>query len=88
MHEAITTIKNKAGIHAIPASIFIKKASEFHSKIQIKAKGKTIDGKSVFMIMSLGLSKGDSITISADGVDEVAAVNALKELVDSKFGEE
>ena len=85
--EATTTIENAAGIHARPSSIFVQKASSFRSKIQIRAKGKTVDAKSILMIMSMGLSKGTEITICADGPDAKEAVEALKELVDSKFGE-
>ena len=58
------------------------------SKVQIKAKGKTVDAKSILMIMSMGLVKGTEITIVADGPDEAEAVKALKDLVESKFGEE
>lgn len=88
MTEATTTIENKTGIHARPASVFVQKASSFKSKVQLKAKGKTVDAKSILMIMSMGLVKGTEITICADGPDEAEAVKALKDLVDAKFGEE
>ena len=88
MTEATTTIENKTGIHARPASVFVQKASSFKSKVQLKAKGKTVDAKSILMIMSMGLVKGTEITICADGPDEAAAVQELKALVDAKFGEE
>ncbi|MBE8951418.1 MAG: HPr family phosphocarrier protein [Quinella sp. 3Q1] len=88
MTEATTTIENKTGIHARPASVFVQKASSFKSKVQIKAKGKTVDAKSILMIMSMGLTKGTEITLVADGPDEKEAVAALKKLVDDKFGED
>ena len=88
MTEATMTIENKTGIHARPASIFVQTASKFKSKVQIKAKGKTVDAKSILMIMSMGLVKGTEITVIADGPDEADAVSALKKLVDEKFGEE
>ena len=88
MTEAKTSIENKTGIHARPASVFVQTASKFKSKIQIKAKGKTVDAKSILMIMSMGLVKGTEITLVADGPDEAEAVKELKALVDSKFGEE
>lgn len=88
MTEATMTIENKTGIHARPASIFVQTAAKYKSKVQIKAKGKSVDAKSILMIMSMGLVKGTEITITADGPDEAEAVNALKELVESKFGEE
>ncbi len=88
MTEATTTIQNKTGIHARPASVFVQKASSFKSKVQLKAKGKTVDAKSILMIMSMGLVKGTEVTICADGPDEADAVAALKKMIDDKFGEE
>ena len=88
MTEANVTIENKTGIHARPASVFVQAATKFKSKVQIKAKGKTVDAKSILMIMSMGLVKGTDITIVADGPDEAEAVKTLKDLVLSKFGEE
>lgn len=88
MTEETITIENKTGIHARPASIFVQTATKFKSKVQIKAKGKTVDAKSILMIMSMGLVKGTEITICADGPDEAEAVKALRDLVASKFGEE
>ena len=69
-----TTIKNKTGIHARPASVFVQTASKFKSKVQITAKGKKVDAKSILMIMSMGLSNGTEIEISADGPDADDAV--------------
>lgn len=88
MTQETLTIENKTGIHARPASMFVQTATKFKSKVQLTAKGKTVDAKSILMIMSMGLVKGTEITISADGPDEAEAVAALKDLVESKFGEE
>lgn len=88
MTQETLTIENKTGIHARPASMFVQTATKFKSKVQLTAKGKTVDAKSILMIMSMGLVKGTEITISADGPDEAEAVAALKDLVVSKFGEE
>ena len=88
MTQKTITIENKTGIHARPASIFVQTATKFKSKIQLQAKGKTIDAKSILMIMSMGLVKGTEVTIIADGPDEAEAGKALKDLIDSKFGEE
>ena len=88
MTQATVTIENKTGIHARPASVFVQTASKFKSMVQIQAKGKTVDAKSILMIMSMGLVKGTEMTISADGPDEAEAVKALQDLVASKFGEE
>ncbi|MFA6850326.1 MAG: HPr family phosphocarrier protein [Selenomonadaceae bacterium] len=86
--ETKLTITNKSGIHARPASIFVQAATKFKSKVTITAKGKTVDAKSILMIMSMGLVKGTEIVIKAEGADEADAIKALKDLVESKFGEE
>lgn len=85
--EKTVVIKNATGLHARPAGMFVKKASEFTSTVEVLAKGKTVNAKSIMGIMSLGLAKGDELTISAKGEDEETAVNTLVELIESGFGE-
>ena len=88
MTQETVMIENKTGIHARPASVFVQTATKFKSKIQIEAKGKKVDAKSILMLMSMGLVKGTELTIIAEGEDEAAAVKELADLVKSKFGEE
>lgn len=85
--EKIVTIKNASGLHARPAGMFVKKAAEFKSTVEVIAKGKTVNAKSIMGIMSLGLAQGDELTISANGEDQESAINALVELVEGGFGE-
>ncbi|MGL5692532.1 MAG: HPr family phosphocarrier protein [Peptostreptococcaceae bacterium] len=85
--EKIVSIKNASGLHARPAGMFVKKAAEFKSSVEVIAKGKTVNAKSIMGIMSLGLAKGDELTIAANGEDEEVAINTLVELIDSGFGE-
>jgi Phosphotransferase System HPr (HPr) Family len=73
------TIKNKVGLHARPASLFVKKAKEYSSKISIAANGEEVDGKSMLSVLTLGAVKGTLIVIKADGDDEKEAVDALIE---------
>ena len=86
--ERTTIIQNKTGVHTRPAYAFVQLANTFKSKITIKGKGKSGDAKSVLMIMSLGLSKGSEVTITADGPDAEEAVNALVGLIENKFDQE
>ena len=86
MTEATTIVTNRLGFHVKPASMFIRLAAKFKSKVQLKAKGKTIDAKSILMIMSMGLVQGTEVTICADGPDEKEAVAVLKKIIDDKFG--
>lgn len=85
--EQKVIIENATGIHARPASMFVQAAAKFKSKITVTAKGKTVDAKSILMIMGMGLTKGTELTIKAEGADAEDAVKALVELVESKFGE-
>jgi PTS hybrid protein len=78
------TLINKDGLHARPAAEFVKLASTFPAKVSVNGK----DAKSLLGIMSLGLTKGSDVEISASDPDGAAAVNALAELVESGFGEE
>lgn len=85
--EQKVIITNETGIHARPASMFVQTAAKFKSKITVAAKGKTVDAKSILMIMGMGLTKGTEVTIKADGADANDAVKTLVALVKSKFGE-
>jgi phosphocarrier protein len=88
MIERKVTIANKTGIHARPASIFVKTATGFKSDITVYKGTAKASAKSLINILALGLSKDVELTIAASGEDENEAVNALAELVNSKFGEE
>ena len=85
--EKTVTIKNASGLQARPAGMFVKKASEFKATVEIKAKDKVVNAKSIMGIMSLGLAQGDEVVICANGEDQESAVNALVELIESGFGE-
>ncbi|MEG0075947.1 MAG: HPr family phosphocarrier protein [Eubacterium sp.] len=90
MYRKELSIVNPTGLHARPAAEFCKMASQFESDIQIKrlaGDSKEGNAKSVIMLMSMGLSKGTSIEISAEGVDETDAVEALAQLISDGFGE-
>lgn len=86
--EKTTKLLNKSGLHARPAALFIKTAADFKSDIEIIYNGERLNAKSIMNILSLALPMGAEITISALGEDEKEAVEALVNLVESKFGEE
>ena len=92
MYSKKVTILNKTGLHARPASEFISMASKFKSRITIKKLGRDhedpANAKSILMLLSLALAQGTEVEITAKGEDEAEAVDALVELVNSKFGEE
>jgi phosphocarrier protein HPr len=82
------TVSNALGLHARAAARFVHLATRFESHITVGRDSKTMDGKSIMGILLLAAAKGTSITISADGPDEDAAVAALVELVNGGFGDQ
>ena len=78
-------IKNQVGLHARPATFFIQKANEFKSSIWVEKEERRVNAKSLLGVLSLGIVKGTTINIIADGADEDAAIETLSELIDSDF---
>jgi len=88
MQEKTFVIKNKLGLHARPAAVMVQTAAKFKSRVKIIKDGQEVDGKSIMGLMTLAACAGSSVTIAAEGPDEVEALKALSELVESGFGEE
>ncbi|WP_432408229.1 HPr family phosphocarrier protein [Wukongibacter sp. M2B1] len=87
MYKVEIKLKNETGLHARPASLFVKEASKYSSDITIIKDGKGFTGKSIMGILSMGAVKGDMLIIEGKGEDEIKAVDALKALIESNFGE-
>ena len=81
------TIKNSVGLHARPATFFIQKANEFKSSIWVEKDERKVNAKSLLGVLSLGITKGTTINIIADGLDEEEAVSSLVALIASNFTE-
>jgi phosphocarrier protein len=81
-------VSNSLGLHARAAARFVHLASRFTSHIRVSRDARMMDGKSIMGILLLAAAKGSMLTISAEGLDEAAAVEALVELVESGFGDE
>ena len=80
-------ITNASGLHARPATFFIQKANFYKSTILIEKDDRRVNAKSLLGVLSLGIAKGMTVTLIADGEDEKAAITGLVELVDSGFSE-
>ncbi len=87
MYSKTTVINSPTGLHARPASDFITCASKFKSKIVIKKEsdGAEANAKSIVMLLSLGLNQGETVTLTANGEDEVDAVETLVKMIDNDF---
>ena len=81
------TIQNNVGLHARPATFFIQKANEFKSTIWVEKDEQRVNAKSLLGVLSLGIIKGSTIDLIADGVDEKDAVDALVDLISSDFAD-
>ena len=91
MYTRQVTVRNKTGLHARPAAVFIKEAVKYKSSIQIAKKEKpeeAVNAKSLVLVLSLSVACGGQVEISAEGEDEQAAVDALAAVVDAGLGEE
>ena len=80
-------IVNPLGLHARPAAQFVKLASTFGAEIEVHKDGLSVNGKSIMGVMMLAAECGSTITITANGPDEAAALDALLALVARGFGE-
>ena len=80
-------INNASGLHARPATFFIQKANEFKSTIWVEKDDQRVNAKSLLGVLSLGIIKGSTIDLIADGTDEKEAVDALVELISSDFAD-
>lgn len=88
MYTQEITVNNEVGLHARPATTFIRKANEFKSVIRVKKDDDgPVNAKSLLGVLSLGIVKGTKIILTADGPDEETAVKALVELVENDFEE-
>jgi len=81
MYKEEITLTNETGLHARPASLFVKESAKYESEIKLIKEGQEYNGKSIMGILSMGASKGDKLTIQAEGKDEEEAVKGLIELL-------
>ncbi|MEA1013557.1 HPr family phosphocarrier protein [Sphingomonas sp. LY54] len=88
MPSRTVDVLNKRGLHARASAKFVTMASEHKAEIEVEKDGSKVCGTSIMGLMMLGAAMGDTITISASGDGADAAVAALAELVEAKFGEE
>jgi phosphocarrier protein HPr len=88
MTTRTVTVVNVLGMHARAAARFVRLASSFVSQVRVNRDDRVIDGKSIMGLLLLAAARGAAITISVDGPDEVAAIDALSALVERGFDDE
>ena len=87
MIQREVTITNSTGLHARPATFFIQKANTYRSSIWVVKDDRKVSAKSLLGVLSIGIAKGMTITIAADGEDEKEAIDGLVELIETAFND-
>ena len=88
MKQLELVIRNRTGLHARPARVFVDIAKQFQSSIRVGHKEKQVNAKSLISVLTLGVESGQRIFIDVEGADEAAAIAALEAAVWSGLGEE
>ena len=81
------TIINRLGMHARAAAKFVSLASRYDSEIELEKGNRRVNGKSIMGVMMLAASRGSTVRLVIDGEDEESAMDALTDLIESRFGE-
>ncbi len=82
------TIRNKLGLHARAAALFVQTAGKFPCEVYLEKDGMEVNGKSIMGILTLAAARGSQVRVRAEGEAAGAAVDRLSELIENKFGEE
>lgn len=88
MQERVFGIKNRLGLHARPAALFVQMANRFQCQVKVAKDTREADGKSIMGLLMLAAEQGSQIRIITDGVDEMEAMAALAALIERQFEED
>ncbi len=86
--EADVEIVNELGLHLRAAAAFARVAEAYKSEVSLLRDELRANGKSIISLVTLAAPKGTRIRLIAEGDDAEAAVNALRELIENRFGED
>ena len=81
-------IINKRGLHARASAKFVKLAADFDAEVTVSREGQAVDARSIMGLMMLGAGPGCVIELAAEGAQAEEALDALCDLINSKFEEE
>ncbi len=87
MIRSTITISNKLGLHARASAKLTKLAGSYQCEVHMSRNGRRINAKSIMGVMMLAAGMGAEVEIETEGVDEQSAMDALRALIDDKFGE-
>ncbi|MBR9947861.1 HPr family phosphocarrier protein [Clostridiaceae bacterium Marseille-Q4145] len=78
------TVQLASGLEARPVAVLVQVASQYESKIYVEIDNKKVNAKSIMGMMTLGLSTGESVVVSAEGTDEEAAIENIEKYLSSR----
>ena len=81
MTQRDVTVVNVGGLHARPATTFIQKANSYKSSIWVVKGDRKVNAKSLLGVLSVGIAQNMTVTLVADGEDEVKALDGLEDLI-------
>jgi phosphocarrier protein len=81
MQQKKFEITSESGIHARPATSLVNAVNSFTADVNLEANGRKVNLKSIMGVMSLGIGKGTTITVSAEGDDEKEAIEAVERAI-------
>lgn len=84
MMQKSIQIKLETGLEARPVAMLVQVASQFESTVYLNADSRKVNAKSIMGMMSLGLSSGEEITVTAEGNDEKAAIEGIEKFLSGK----
>lgn len=77
-------VKNKQGLHARPAALFVQVANKFDSRVSVYRDKEEVNGKSIMGILMLGAERGSEIIIEVEGQDAHLAILELEKIITSE----
>ena len=84
MSKKSMTIQLQSGLEARPVALLVQVASQYECSIYVEADNKKVNAKSIMGMMTLGLAPGEAVTVTADGVDEEAAIASIEQYLSTK----
>ena len=84
MQQKEITVKIKSSVNARPAAMLVQVASQYRSEIHVLTGNKNMNAKSIMGMMALGLETGETVTVTANGEDEEAAINGIESFLSQK----
>jgi phosphocarrier protein HPr len=87
-HTSTFTIQNELGLHARPAMLLVQAITRLECEVTIEKDGFEADAKSIMGVLTLAAERGSQITVIATGPDAEKAIDAIKKLIEEKFGED